>query len=476
MTRSGKLLIVDDDKNERNALAELVHTWGHRAETAADGASALRTASELHPDVIITDLVMPNMDGMVLLKALRDANPECVVVILTGEGTVDSAVDAIRQGAYDFIEKPLDAKRLRLVLDRALEKHSTLREVNVLRGRLRQQGPGSDFIGQSAAMRQVFSLTERVAPSRASVVITGQSGTGKEVVARAVHNLSPRRDRPFVAVNCSAIPANLIESEIFGYEKGAFTGADQRRLGCFELADKGTLFLDEIGELPFELQAKFLRVLEEERLRRLGGKTEVEVDVRVLCATNRDLKQEVKAGRFREDLYFRLNVFNIHLPPLRERAEDIPLLVAHFVERFNRESGRRLKGITPEALRIMTGYPWPGNIRELRNAVERAVILCDGDDIGVEHLPPDMVGRSEEPTVFRMPLGRPLDDIEKAYILNNLRANNGNKARTAEILGISEKTLYNKLKRYREDEQQASMRTSPLDADPPGPTGLEAGR
>ncbi len=475
MSRSGKLLIVDDDQHERDALAELVHAWGHRADTAADGATALKTAAEVHPEVIITDLVMPNMDGMVLLKALRDANPECVVVILTGQGTVDSAVDAIRQGAYDFIEKPLDTKRLKLVLDRALEKHSTLREVNVLRGRLRQQGPGSDFIGQSSAMRQVFTLTERVAPSKASVVITGQSGTGKEVVARAVHNLSPRKDKPFVAVNCSAIPANLIESEIFGYEKGAFTGADQRRLGCFELADKGTLFLDEIGELPFELQAKFLRVLEEERLRRLGGKTEVEVDVRVLCATNRDLKQEVKAGRFREDLYFRLNVFHIQLPPLKERSEDIPLLVGHFVEKFNQESGRKLRGVSAEALRVMTSYAWPGNIRELRNAVERAVILCDGDYINVEHLPPDMAGRSEEPTVFRMPLGRPLDDIEKAYILNNLRQNNGNKARTAEILGISEKTLYNKLKKYREDEQRASMQAPPLDPELPLPA-FEAGR
>ncbi|MFN7131696.1 MAG: sigma-54-dependent transcriptional regulator [Myxococcales bacterium] len=474
MSRTGKLLIVDDDPSERDTLAELVREWGHRADTAFDGASALRMAAEIHPQVIITDLVMPNMDGMVLLKSLRDANPETVVVILTGQGSVDLAVDAIRQGAYDFIEKPLDTQKLRLVLERALEKHSTQREVNVLKSRLRQQGPGSDFIGQSATMRQVFTLIERVAPSKASVVITGQSGTGKEVVARAVHNLSPRKDKPFVAINCSAIPANLIESEIFGYEKGAFTGADQRRLGCFELADKGTLFLDEIGELPFELQAKFLRVLEEERLRRLGGKSEVDVDVRVLCATNRDLKEEVKAGRFREDLYFRLNVFHIQLPPLKDRTEDIPLLISYFVERFNQESGRKIRGVSPEAQQIMTRYAWPGNIRELRNAVERAVILCDGEYINREHLPPDMAGRLEEPSVFRMPLGKPLDDIEKAYILGNLRQNNGNKARTAEILGISEKTLYNKLKKYREDEQRALSTGAPPDL--ALSEALEAGR
>src|SRR6185369_12696316 len=317
--------------------------------------------------------------------------------------------EAIRQGAYDFIEKPLDATRLKVCIDRALEKKETLREVQVLRRRLKQLGP-SDFIGQSGAMRRVFELIERVAPAKASVAITGESGTGKEMVARSIHNLSQRREKPFIAVNCASIPATLIESEIFGHERGAFTGADQRRPGVFELAHGGTLFLDEVGEIPIELQAKLLRVLEEGRLRRLGGKVEIEVDVRVLCATNRDLKAEIKNQRFREDLFFRLNVFQIPLPPLRDRKEDVPLLVQYFVE--------------------------------------RAVILCDGDLLIREHLPPDMAGRAPERQIFKVPYGLTIDLLEKEYILGSLQRNGGNKARTAEILGVSEKTLYNKLNRY----------------------------
>ncbi|MBI5544231.1 MAG: sigma-54-dependent Fis family transcriptional regulator, partial [Deltaproteobacteria bacterium] len=294
-----------------------------------------------------------------------------------------------------------------------------------------------------------FELVEKVAPSKASVVVTGQSGTGKEMIARAIHQLSPRREKPFVAINSSAIPPTLMESEIFGYEKGAFTGADQRRMGCFELADKGTLFLDEVGELPQELQAKFLRVLEDEKVRRIAGKAEIEVDVRVICATHRDLRAEVRAGRFREDLFFRLNVFQIHLCPLRERAEDVPLLAQHFVERFNRESGKRLRGVTPEGMRVLQGYAWPGNVRELRNAVERAVILADGELIGLEHLPPEITGHVPETETLRLTLGLPLAEAEKAYILSSLARNGGNKARTAQILEISEKTLYNRLREYR---------------------------
>jgi DNA-binding NtrC family response regulator len=289
-----------------------------------------------------------------------------------------------------------------------------------------------------------------VAPANASVVITGESGTGKEVVARAVHSLSPRKDKAFVALNCSAIPPTLIESELFGYERGAFTGADQRRLGNFEMAHGGTLFLDEVGELPLEMQGKFLRVLEERRLRRLGGKAEVEVDVRVLCATNRDLKQEIRAGRFREDLYFRLHVFTVHLPPLRERREDIPLLVQHFIEKFTGETGKHVHGATPGAMVVLQAYAWPGNIRELRNTVERGMILVDGDMIGEEHLPPDMRPQAANAGVaaLQLPLGIPLREVEKEYVLASLRRNGGNKARTAELLGISEKTLYNKLHRY----------------------------
>jgi DNA-binding NtrC family response regulator len=445
-----RLLIVDDEPDGRDALAELAQRWGYEVLTAGDGTEALRRAIEWHPDVLLTDLVMPNMDGLWLLRALRAELPDVPVLLLTGRGTVQTAVQAIKEGAYDFIEKPLDPSRLRVVLERALEKKETMREVQLLRRSLAAMAPGTELIGQGPAMHQVVELVKKVAASNASVVVTGESGTGKEVVARAIHGLSPRKDKAFVALNCSAIPATLIESELFGYERGAFTGAEQRRLGNFEMAHGGTLFLDEIGELPLEMQGKFLRVLEERRLRRLGGKGEVEVDVRVLCATNRDLREEIRAGRFREDLYFRLHVFTIRLPPLRERKEDIPLLVQHFIGKFAGETGKHVNGATPAAMEVLQAYAWPGNIRELRNTVERAMILVDGDMIGEEHLPPDMRprggGAGEAP--LRLPEGLRLREVEKEYILSSLRRNRGNKARTAEQLGISEKTLYNKLHRY----------------------------
>ena len=451
-----RVLIVDDEADSRDALAELTSRWGYDVQTASDGTEALRRAIEGHPDVILTDLVMPNMDGLWLLRALRAEIPECPVVLLTGRGTIQTAVQAIKEGAYDFIEKPLEIPRLRIVLERALEKKETMREVQLLRRRLAALAPGTDMIGSGPAMQRVFELVNKVAPSNASVVISGQSGTGKEVVARAIHNLSPRKDKPFVALNCSAIPATLIESELFGYERGAFTGADQRRIGNFELAHNGTLFLDEIGELPLELQAKFLRVLEDRKFRRLGGRAEVEVDVRVICATNRDLKEEIRRGRFREDLYFRLHVFTIVLPPLRERREDVPLLVHHFIEKFNGETGKRVQGVTPAALATLQGYAWPGNIRELRNSLERAMILVDGDVIGEEHLPPDLQATRPEAAMLRVPLGVPMEKVEKEYILASLQKNGGNKARTAEVLGISEKTLYNKLNRYAAEARERS--------------------
>ncbi len=443
-----RVLIVDDEADSRDALAELTQRWGYDVQTASDGTEALRRAIEWHPDVILTDLVMPNMDGLWLLRALRAELPDCPVVLLTGRGTIQTAVQAIKEGAYDFIEKPLEVPRLRIVLERALEKKETMREVQLLRRRLAALAPGTDIIGTGPAMQSVFELVKKVAPSNASVVLTGESGTGKEIVARAIHNLSPRKDKPFVALNCSAIPATLIESELFGYERGAFTGADQRRMGNFELAHNGTLFLDEIAELPLELQAKFLRVLEDHKIRRLGGRGEVEVDVRVICATNRDLKDEIRRGRFREDLYFRLHVFTIQLPPLKERREDVPLLVHHFIEKFNGETGKHVQGVSPAALGMLQGYAWPGNIRELRNTVERAMILVDGDVIGEEHLPPDMQTSRPEAAMLRVPLGIAMDKVEKEYILASLQKNGGNKARTAEVLGISEKTLYNKLNRY----------------------------
>jgi two-component system response regulator HydG len=460
---SARILAVDDERATLEALSEMLGLWGHKVDTATDGASALKMAAELRPDVILSDLAMPENDGLWLLRMLRDELPDCPVVFLTGRATIDTAVSAIREGAYDFIEKPVDPARLKVCIDRALEKKDTLREVQVLKRKLKQLG-ATDFIGHSQAMRKVFDLIEKVAPAKASVAITGESGTGKEMVARAIHNLSPRRDKPFIAINCASIPATLMESEIFGHERGAFTGADQRRPGVFELAHGGTLFLDEVGEIPVELQAKLLRVLEEGRLRRLGGKVELEVDVRVLCATNRDLKSEIKAQRFREDLFFRLNVFQVALPPLRERREDVPILVQHFIEKFNSESGKRVQGVHPDALEVLRNYEWPGNIRELKNAIERAVILCDGELILRDQLPPDMAGRGPDKQAFRLPYGLTLDAVEKEYILGSLQRNGGNKARTAEILGVSEKTLYNKLNRYAAEAraEQAAQTLKPM--------------
>ncbi|MBX5480350.1 MAG: sigma-54-dependent Fis family transcriptional regulator [Myxococcaceae bacterium] len=469
---AARILAVDDEVATLEALTEVLTSWGHKVETAVDGHEALKKALEFRPDVVLSDVVMPETSGLWLLRQLREELPDCPCIFLTGRGSIDTAVEAIREGAYDFIEKPLDTARLKVSITRALERRETEREVQGLRRRLKQLG-GTEFIGQSQPMRRVFELLEKVAPSKASVAVSGESGTGKEVVARSLHNLSPRREKPFVAINCASIPATLMESEIFGHERGAFTGADQRRAGVFELAHGGTLFLDEVGEIPIELQAKLLRVLEEGRLRRLGGKVEIEVDVRVVCATNRDLKAEIKKGNFREDLYFRLNVFQIALPPLRERREDIPLLVQHFVEKFNSDSGKRVKGVHPDAMELLKNHDWPGNIRELRNCVERAVILCDGEYLMKDHLPPDMAGRAPEKASFKLPFGLTLDVVEREYILSSLERNSGNKARTAEMLGVSEKTLYNKLNRYAAEARGETFTTSRKSATsqvPPAPS------
>ena len=461
-----RILIVDDEESTRELFAELLQRWGYEVDQTADGHAALKIAAETRPDVIISDLVMPKLDGLALVRALREEQPDTPVVIITGKGSIDAAVEAVREGVFDFVEKPLDPARLKVILQRALEKKETLHEMQVLRRRLGQVDAGVGLVGSSPPMRRAMELVEKVAPSKASVVITGQSGTGKEMVARAIHQLSPRRDKPFIAINCSAIPASLIESEMFGHERGAFTGADQRRLGAWELADGGTLFLDEIGEIPVELQAKFLRVLEEERLRRLGGKSEITVDVRVISATNRDLKEEIKATRFREDLYFRLNVFHINLAPLKERRDDIPVLVQHFIDRFSRDAGKKLQGVSPPAMKLLTDYAWPGNIRELRNTLERAVILCGTGAIDPEHLPSELAAGGGESAYLKLPYGLPLREIEKEYILSTLSRLQNNKARTAQALGISEKTLYNKLYRYsgrgprREEEIEEEVRTA----------------
>jgi len=448
-----KILIVDDEDNERSGLAELLAAWGYRTETARDGVEGLDKAASWGPDLIITDLKMPRLDGMGLLERLAEQPQTVAVILLTAQGSVDSAVQAMKMGAYDYIQKPVDFQRLRSILQNASRLRETSVELEVTRRKLRDTGVLGSLVGASRKMQEIFRLIDLVAPSTASVLITGESGTGKELVARTIHNLSPRKAKPFVAINCSAIPETLIESEIFGHEKGAFTGALERRAGCFELAEEGTLLLDEIGEMPVATQAKLLRVLEDRKLRRLGSKVETEVDVRVLAATNKVPEEAVASGQLRNDLYYRLNVFNIHMPPLREHKEDIPQLVEALLAEVNHKHQRHVSSVADSVMSLFHNYAWPGNVRELRNTLERAVIVCENSSIEMKHLPPGFGSVTprpavQEPNAVRLGVGTTVEEAEKLLILKTLEATNNNKTRAAEILGISLKTLHNKLKEY----------------------------
>jgi DNA-binding NtrC family response regulator len=449
-----RVLIADDDGNSRTGLRDLLEAWGYHVQEAADGEEALARAQEFLPAVVIADLRMPRLDGLGLLDALRTEVPFTSMILLTGHGSVETAVGAMKRGAYDYLTKPVEIPRLRMLLEKAVERGEALREISLLRRRLQAVWGLGKLVGKSPSMQELYRLVEVAAPTTASVLITGESGTGKELVANSLHELSPRSEGPFVAVNCSAIPETLLESEIFGHEKGAFTGAADRRVGCFELAHGGTLFLDEVAEMGPSIQAKFLRVLQDGSLRRLGGRTEVQVDVRVVAATNKDPVQALKAGSLREDLFYRLNVFHLHLPPLRARGEDLALLVQAFVEEFNGKYGKTVRGIDGEVERILHAHAWPGNVRELRNTIERAVILCEGDLLGRRHLPPMILGGEEAEQVGEtadrivLPVGTTVEEAERRLILKTLAAAGNVKTRAAEILGISLKTLHNKLHRY----------------------------
>src|SRR5271157_4194741 len=383
-----RVLIVEDEENERTGLAELIRAWGYHTETADDGVDGLAKVETWNPSIVVTDLKMPRMDGMELLEHIAQAPQQVAVILLTALGSVDAAVTAMKRGAFDFIEKPVNPTRLRNILQNAARLRGTERELEASRRRLRDVGVLGSLVGASKVMQEIFRLVEMVAPSTASVLITGDSGTGKELVARTIHSLSNRKNKPFVAINCAAIPETLIESEIFGHEKGAFTGALERRTGCFELAEGGTLLLDEIGEMPIGTQAKLLRVLEDRKLRRLGAKSETAVDVRVLAATNKPPEEAVARGELRNDLYYRLNVFNIHMPPLREHIEDMPDLVLALLADMNEKHDRSVAGVTEPVTNAFLAYAWPGNVRELRNTLERAVIVCDGALVEPKHLPP----------------------------------------------------------------------------------------
>ena len=448
-----KVLIVEDEENERTGLAELVSSWGYSAETARDGQDGYEKVLSWSPSLVITDLKMPRLGGLELLEKISGDSQTVAVIVVTAQGTIDSAVQAMRIGAYDYITKPIDTSRLRTILQNASALLGARVELEATRRKLRDAGSLGSLVGPSKKMQEIFRLIEMVAPSTASVLITGASGTGKELVARTIHELSPRRPRPFVAINCAAIPETLIESEIFGHEKGAFTGALERRTGCFELAEGGTLLLDEIGEMPIATQAKLLRVLEDRKLRRLGSKVETTVDVRVLAATNKVPEDAVARGELRNDLYYRLNVFNIHMPPLREHREDIPDLVHSLLAEMSSKHGRRVATVSEAVLNAFKNYSWPGNVRELRNTLERAVIVCEGAVIETKHLPPGFGQAPIRPSVddadsIRVGVGTTVGEAERLLIIKTLESTNNNKTRAAEILGISLKTLHNKLKEY----------------------------
>ena len=448
-----RVLIVDDEAASREGLSDLVRSWGFDTDVAPDGVEGLDKARAFHPQIVIADLLMPRMDGLGLLSGLKDELNHLAVVMLTAKGSIATAVEAMKKGAFDYLTKPVDTRQLRQVLDKALERTAAFETVERYRKELAETGSFGRMVGASAAMKKLYELMSQVGPSAASVLIVGESGTGKELVARTLHELSTRRKARFVGVNCAAIPETLLESEIFGHERGAFTGADGRRQGLFELSNGGTLFLDEVAEMAPATQAKLLRVLEERTFRRLGGAEEIEVDVRVLAATNRDPRRALQEQKLREDLYYRLNVFTLELPSLVERRDDIAPLVAAFVREVNERNQKNVAGIDDRALSALTAYRWPGNLRELRNVVERSVIVAKTNRIRLEDLPPFVVAPGYQATEESGPdfaVGTTVSQAERDLILRTLEATGQNKTRAAEMLGISLKTLHNKLKRYRE--------------------------
>lgn len=443
-----KILIIDDDENIRFTLGMRIEAMGYTVDTAGSGTEGLKKIfKEDRPDLTLLDLKLGDMEGIEVLKEMRRHSLEIPVIVLTAYGTIDTAVQAMKEGAYDYLSKPVNTPRLGILIDKALERAKILKEVETLKRQLGQQRGFGRLVGNTPKMQKIYGLLEQVAPTTASVLICGESGTGKELVARTIHDISPRHEKPFIAVNCSAIPETLWESEMFGHERGAFTGATAKKEGCFKLANGGTLFLDEVAEMSPDAQAKFLRVLEDKSFRRVGGTEEITVDVRVLAATNRDAVKALKDGSLREDLYYRLSVFTIILPPLRERLEDIPLIVQYLMDVFSLRYDKKKKTIDRNAIEMLLSNPWHGNVRELSNVIERAFILSNRDVI----LPEDLKSSMREgylQSLLSIPIGSPIDEIEKEVILKTLQATKGNKTRAAEILRISLKTLHNKLKKY----------------------------
>lgn len=442
------ILIVDDEKTICETLAQVLSEEGYETETANNGREALEKVQESNFEVVITDLKMPELGGIELLEKIKLISPETSVIIITAYGSMESAIEALRLGAYDYIVKPLDFEDVTLRIKRLLQHRELVRENKLLREAVWEKYNFSNIIGESPPMKRVFRMIQKVAQTKGNVLITGKSGTGKELVARAIHYNSPRKGKPFVAINCGAIVDTLMESELFGHKKGAFTGAVQDKEGYFKAADGGTLFLDEVGEIPLHLQVKLLRAIETGEILPVGSSEPVKVDVRLIAATNRNLAEEVEKGNFREDLFYRLNVIEIKLPPLSERREDIPLLVNHFIQKYNRELNRHIQGVDNETMKVLLNYEWKGGIRELENVLERAIILADGNVITRKDLPPNLVKDvsylRETPTTLKLALAQ----FEKNHILKVLKETGGNKVHAAQLLGIGLSSLYRKLDEY----------------------------
>ena len=440
-----RILIVDDEEAQRKQLAGFLEKQGFSVATAESGQMAIEISQRQYYEVALLDLKMPGMDGLELLKRLKELNPEIQVIMMTAYGTVETAVEAMQHGAYHYVNKPINLDELKLNINKALEKYHLLQENRYLKEELKSKFQDLQIIGSSKGMKEVLSTVSRVAKTKSTVLIRGESGTGKEMVARAIHALSDRADKRFVAVSCAALPETLFEAELFGHEKGAFTGAVKRKEGRFELADGGTLFLDEVGDIPLETQVKLLRVLESQEFERLGGKETLKVDVRIISATNQDLEKKIKEKSFREDLYYRLNVISLLIPPLRDRKEDILLLTDHFIRKANLKCGRKVKGITPEVKDIILSYDWPGNVRELENVIERGVVLSRTDVIDKNDLPYLGLVKSQE---VPPSLNLSLKEMEKNHIMNTLLKTDWNLNKSAEILGIHRNTLRLKMREY----------------------------